>query len=178
MKNCAGKNLVSNHKYCFKFKQEIQKTLQRSDDKQTHACLHAESLQSCPILRNSMNRSLPGFSVHAILQTRILEWVAMPSTRGSSQPRDRIWNSPVSCIGRQTLYHQSHRGNPNKPILPKNQCSWGQIRLYKGICKLPYDTPGIPWLGRKHKRIAIRGNGGETREAEKRGCSYSCLQHN
>ena len=101
MKNCAGKNLVSNHKYCFKFKQEIQKTLQRSDDKQTHACLHAESLQSCPILRNSMNRSLPGFSVHAILQTRILEWVAMPSTRGSSQPRDRIWNSPVSCIGRQ-----------------------------------------------------------------------------
>ena len=30
-----------------------------------------------------------------------------------------------------------------------------------------YGTPGITWLGRKYKRIAIKGNGGETREAEK-----------
>jgi len=35
-----------------------------------------------------MECSLPGFSVHGILQARILEWVAMPSSRGSSQPRD------------------------------------------------------------------------------------------
>ena len=37
----------------------------------------------------------PGSSVHGILQARILEWVAMPSSRGSFQPRDRTW---VSCI--------------------------------------------------------------------------------
>ena len=46
--------------------------------------------------------SLPGSSVHGILQARILEWVAVPSSRGSSQPRD--WTC-VSCIGRWILYH-------------------------------------------------------------------------
>ena len=42
-----------------------------------------------------MDYSLTGSSVHGILQARILEWVAMPSSRGSSQPRDQI---SVSCV--------------------------------------------------------------------------------
>ena len=42
---------------------------------------------SCPTLCDPMPYSLPGSSVHGILQARILEWVAMPSSRGSSQPR-------------------------------------------------------------------------------------------
>ena len=45
--------------------------------------------------------SPPGSSVYGISQGRILEWVAMPSSRGSSWPRDRI---RVSCIGRRILY--------------------------------------------------------------------------
>ena len=49
--------------------------------------------------------SLPGFSVHGILQARILEWVAILSSRGSSPPRDRTQVSYVSCTGRQVLYH-------------------------------------------------------------------------
>ena len=52
------------------------------------AYTHAKSLQSCPTLCDPMDCSLPGSSVHGILQARILEWVAMPSSRGSSQPRD------------------------------------------------------------------------------------------
>ena len=44
---------------------------------------------SCVCLCNSMNHSPPGSSVHEILQARILEWIVMPSFRGSSQPRDR-----------------------------------------------------------------------------------------
>ena len=44
--------------------------------------------QSCPILCNPMDCSLPGPSVHEILQARILEWVAVPFSRESSQPRD------------------------------------------------------------------------------------------
>ena len=40
-----------------------------------------------------------------ILQARILEWIAIPSSRGSSQPRDWTCVSYVSCIGRQVLYH-------------------------------------------------------------------------
>ena len=45
-------------------------------------------------------------SVLGILQARILEWVAMPSYRGSSWPRDWIHISYVSCIGRWLLYHE------------------------------------------------------------------------
>ena len=52
--------------------------------------------QLCPILCDAMDCSLPGSSVHGILQARILEWVAMPSSRGSSQPRDR---TQVSHVG-------------------------------------------------------------------------------
>ena len=48
-----------------------------------------------------------------ILLARILEWVAMPSSRGSSQPRDRTCVSKVSCIGRQALYHWCYLGSPN-----------------------------------------------------------------
>ena len=44
---------------------------------------------SCPTLCDPMDCSPPGSSVPGILQARILEWVAMPSFRGSSQPRDR-----------------------------------------------------------------------------------------
>ena len=51
--------------------------------------------QSCPVLCKSMDCSLPGFSVCEILQARILEWVASPFSRGSSQPRVQ---TQVSCI--------------------------------------------------------------------------------
>ena len=50
--------------------------------------LCAKLLQSCLTLCKPVDRSPPGSTVHAILQARILEWVAMPSSRGSSQPRD------------------------------------------------------------------------------------------
>ena len=52
-------------------------------------CVLCLVTQSCPILCDPMDCSPAGSSVHRILQARILEWVATPSTRGSSQPRDR-----------------------------------------------------------------------------------------
>ena len=52
-------------------------------------------VQSCPTLCDPMDCSLSGSSVHGILQARTLEWVAMPSSRGSSRPRDQ---TRVSCI--------------------------------------------------------------------------------
>ena len=61
-------------------------------------CLHAKSLQLCSTLCDPMDCSPPGSSVHGILQARILEWVAMPSSRGSSQPRDQSCVAYVSCI--------------------------------------------------------------------------------
>ena len=57
-------------------------------------------------LCNAMDGNLPGSSVHGILQARILEWVAIPFSRGSSQPRNQTC---VSCIADgKILYHLSH----------------------------------------------------------------------
>ena len=53
--------------------------------------------QLCLTLCNPMD--------HGILQTRILEWVAMPFSRGSSRLRDWTCISYISCIGSQVLYH-------------------------------------------------------------------------
>ena len=50
--------------------------------------------QSYPTLCDPMDCNPPGSSVHEIFQARILEWVAISFSRGSSQPRDRTW---VSC---------------------------------------------------------------------------------
>ena len=47
--------------------------------------------QSCPTLCDPMDCSPPGSSVHGILQARILEWVAIPFSRGSSWPRNQTW---------------------------------------------------------------------------------------
>ena len=54
--------------------------------------------QSCPTLCDPVNCSPPRSSVHGILQARILEWVAMPSSRGSSWPRDQTWVSPGFAV--------------------------------------------------------------------------------
>ena len=55
----------------------------------------APSLHSCPTLCDPMDCSPPGSSVHGILQARMLEWVAIPFSRGSFQPRDQ---TQISCI--------------------------------------------------------------------------------
>ena len=58
--------------------------------------------QSCLTLHNPMDCGPPGFSVHGI-QARILEWIAIPFSRGSSQPKDQ------TLVHRQILYRLSYR---------------------------------------------------------------------
>ena len=65
---------------------------------QPHLLMHTKPIQLCPTICNPMNCSLPGSLVHEIVQARILEWVAMPSSRGSSQPRD--WTQVSHIAGR------------------------------------------------------------------------------
>ena len=60
--------------------------------------VYAQLLQLCLTLCDPMDCSPPGFSVHGILQARILEWVAVPSIRWSSWPRDQTQVSCISCI--------------------------------------------------------------------------------
>ena len=68
------------------------------------ACMHAmSSLQLCPTLCNPMDHSPPGSSVHGILQAKILEWVAISFSRGSSCPRNQTLVSYISCVGRWVL---------------------------------------------------------------------------
>ena len=62
--------------------------IQEGETLYIHFLLCVKLIQSCPTFCNPMDYSLPGSSVHGILQARVLEWVAMPSSRGSSWPRD------------------------------------------------------------------------------------------
>ena len=79
-------------------------------------CVLCPVAQLYPALCNPMDCSPPGCSVDGIFQARILEWVAISSSRGSSQPRDRIRVSCISCIGRQILYHWATRETLNMCI--------------------------------------------------------------
>ena len=69
--------------------------------------------QSCLTLYEPMDCSPPGFPVHRVLQARVLEWVAMLSSRGSSWPRDGTHISYASCVGRQVLLPLMPAGKPH-----------------------------------------------------------------
>ena len=75
--------------------------LRKDKIKTWHEVLLGSAAQPCLTLCNAMDCSPPGSSVPGISQARRLEWVAMPSSRGSSWPRD--WTR-VSCTGRRILY--------------------------------------------------------------------------
>ena len=103
-----------------------------------------------------MDCSPTGSSVHGILQARILEWVTMPSFRVSSRPRDGIYVSYVSCIGRQVLYHSCHLGSPYACMISTyNICMYGVcvcvcvcvcISILPDQCKGLFLTmPGQQW---------------------------------
>ena len=120
------------------------------------------AFQSCPTLCNPMDCSPPGFSVHGILQARILESVAIPF---SILPNPHGWNSGLPYC-RQILYHLSHHNksaayqllqvyqtiwqclgkswemlgmelqlNPVRPINPK-----GEKILYNHCCQNTFHT--------------------------------------
>ena len=76
-------------------------------------CLLLLFFSHVPLFCDPMDCSSPGSFVHGISQARILEWVVLFSSRGSSQPRDR---TSVSYIGRWILYHWTTREVPNMPL--------------------------------------------------------------
>ena len=77
--------------------------------------------QLCPTLCDPVDSSLLGSSAHGIFQARILEWIAMPSSRGSSSARG--WTC-ISCIGRRILYHWVTRESPKLKV---HACSWRDL---------------------------------------------------
>ena len=80
----------------------------RSDSRSHETDFMLLRVQSCPTLCDPMDWSSPGCAVHGILQTSILEWVAISSSRGSFWSRGSSWprgRTHISCIGRWILYH-------------------------------------------------------------------------
>ena len=91
--------------------------------------------RSCLTLCDPMDCSLPASSVHGILQARTLEWVAMPSFRGPSQPRD--WTQA------------SHIESGFFPVWATREAHWNKIRLSYNrfgfiISKTIYLVPKVP----------------------------------
>ena len=87
----SGCNNLHSHQQCTKVKVKVLVT------------------QSCPTLCEPVNCSPPGSSVYGILQARILEWVAMPFSRRSSQPRDQTW---VFCTASRFFTLWATRATP------------------------------------------------------------------
>ena len=77
-------------------------------------CVCATPLQLCTTRCNPMDSSPPGSSAHGILQARIMEWIAISSSRGSSQPKNQ-----TQVFGRWVLYHKHHLGSPFFSLLCK-----------------------------------------------------------
>ena len=75
-----------------------------------------EVVQPCPAFCDPMDCSPPGSSVHGILQAKILEWIAISFSRGSSGPRDWTW---VSCTAGRFL-----------PSEPPGNPKVGRLRYY------------------------------------------------
>ena len=75
--------------------------------RQLLVCVRSQSLQPRPTLCDPTDCSPPSSSIHGILQARILEWVAMPSSRGSSPPRNQTPVSCASCIAGRFFTHRA-----------------------------------------------------------------------
>ena len=95
--------------------------------------------KSCPTLCDPMDCSLPGSSVHGIFQARILEWVAISFSRGSSQPRDQTHDC---CIGRRILCHWTTREAQER--VASDKCRW--LNYFTNREKFIKNSfQGIPW---------------------------------
>ena len=113
------------------------------------ACVHVCSVIST---RDLMNCSPPNFSFHGILQARILEWIAISSSSGSSSHKDQTHISWIPCFRRQIIYHwaiweainlrgpHKHVGlhQTTKSLHSKWNLQWNKMTIYgmgENICK-------------------------------------------
>ena len=116
--------------------------------------------QSCPTPYNPMDCSPPSSPVHGIIQARILEWVAIPFSRGSSQPRDR---TQVSCTAGRFFTVWATRETPivSKDESIKDSFLWDSF-LWISLClfrtsegKYPTETISMNSRGKKGLRNVV-----------------------
>ena len=100
----------------------------------------------------TMDYSLPGSAVHGIIQARILEWVAISSSRGSSRPRDWTHVSCISCISGRFFIHWAiwEDQEPHNPMcIRRNEKALQKAKLY--VSKLNYEKiKGVTQEGKEN----------------------------
>ena len=117
-----------------------------------------------------MDCSSPGSSVHGILQTRTLRWVAIPFSRGSSRPRDRTWVSCTACgfIATEPQGSLTERRGSTQAEQPQGQV--GVTKTVSGLCPgARVGAPGSPETALEDRCLwgCCPGRGGS---AHRRGC--------
>ena len=125
----------------------------------------------------------PGSSVHGILQAKILEWVAMPSSRESSWPRDWTRIACVSCTEADFLWVQSHLGSPYTGILWNSkkkvhyivqQDRWTQKLCWVKEVKQTNRTQCMfPFIGKTKSNLSVFPLGPRWLKTRKQSCSLS-----
>ena len=109
-------------------------------------CARAKSHQLCPTLCDPMGCSPPGSSIHWILQARILEWVAMPSSKGSPPlaggffTASSTWGPPVLQRGIINLIE----GFPGGSDAKESACNVGDLGSVPGLGRAPGEGNGNP----------------------------------
>ena len=111
------------------------------------ACVHAQSLGCIQLFCDPVNCSPPGSSVHGILQARILEWVAISFSRGSSSPRDQ----PVSPALQVDSLPLSRLRSPITFVSFCKKLAFGGWGLHLSACGILVPQPGI-----KPRALAVR----------------------
>ena len=145
--NCVGWLLLSFWFIAMLLLYEI-KLLNVKKKKKKETCMHACSVAQSCLFCNPINCSPPRSSVRRIFQARILEWVTISYSRGSSRPRD--W-ACVSCIGRQILYQGTTWEAPKETYpwwLSGKESTWnaGDLGLTPGLGRSPGGGHGYPLL--------------------------------
>ena len=159
--------------------------------------------KSCLTLCNRMDCSPPGSSVHVVSQARILKWIAVSFSRGSSPLRDCTL---ISCIGRRILYHwatrEAHMYKKWNVVYKKRMLfsikkegnsytsynmdePWGHYAKWNKTCterQILCDSPFMRYLEEsvietESRTVAVRAWGRESRELLLNGYRVSALQH-
>ena len=93
-------------------------------------------LQACLTLCDSMDCSPPSSYVHGVFQARILEWIAISSSRKSSQPKDQTGISCASCLAVRFFYHWATREafHPWIQLKMSWKWDWNTVKIQQLLC--------------------------------------------